>query len=307
VVSRENELEGATDKLVENRSYLLFYNAPEELCAVALESVVRVERTTHKQVENIGGKRTMQYRGNFLPLVTLSDVARVGSIGEDQDIAVIVAKVGDREVGLIAAMPVDVVDAKASIDCVTHRQTGIAGSTIIRDKTVLVADIFEIAQTIFPEWNLQRSVETQAGSASSVQVLLAEDSDFFRAQVKRYLESDGFSVIEAEDGEVAWKLLQEQGEAVQAIVTDIEMPNLTGLGLAERVRQESRFGRLPIMALTSLASEEDIAKGKAAGIDDYQVKLDRDSLLTALRALLAARGVALPGGTPGEQGLEGTS
>jgi two-component system chemotaxis sensor kinase CheA len=204
-------------------------------------------------------------------------------------------------------MPVDVIDAKANIDVVTHRQTGIAGSTIIRDTTVLVADIFEIAQTVFPEWNLQRSAEVSLGAGSTCQILLAEDSDFFRAQVRRYLESDGYGVVEAEDGEVAWKLLQEQGDSIQAIVTDVEMPNLTGLGLAERVRKDARHDQLPIMALTSLASEEDIAKGKAAGVDDYQVKLDRDNLLSALRALLAARGVAAPGAPTAGQMQEGTS
>ena len=297
--AREAEVENTTDKLVENRSFLLFNNGREELCATPLESVVRVEKVTRKQVENIGGKRTMQYRGNFLPLVTLSDVARVGSIDEEQELAVIVARIGEREVGLLAAMPVDVIETKATLDTVTHRQTGIAGSTIMRDATVLVADIFELAQTTFPEWSLQRTSEAQTSESSCV-VVLAEDSDFFRAQVKRYLESDGFAVLEAEDGEAAWKLLQEHGDAVRALVTDVEMPNLTGLGLASRVRQDASLGHLPILALTSLASEEDIAKGKAAGVDDYQIKLDRDNLLTSLRALLAARGVAAPCGQAAE-------
>jgi two-component system chemotaxis sensor kinase CheA len=269
--------------------------------------VVRVEKVTRKQVESIGGKRTMQYRGIFLPLVSLSDVARVGGIDEEQELAVIVAQIGEREVGLLAAMPVDVIETKAVIDVVTHRQTGIAGSTIMRDTTVLVADIFELAQTAFPEWNLQRETEKAQASHSVCQLLLAEDSDFFRAQVRRYLESDGFGVIEAEDGEAAWKLLQEHGDTIHAVVTDVEMPNLTGLGLATRIRQDPRFGHLPIMALTSLASEEDIAKGKAAGVDDYQIKLDRDNLLTSLRALLTARGVAAPEGQAADQAQDSTS
>jgi|SRR5450631_60363 len=298
--ARAAEAESVSQRAVENRSYLLFYNARQELCATPLESVVRVEKASHKQVETVGGKRTMQYRGTFLPLVTLSDVARVGTIEEDQDIAVIVARVGDREVGLIAAMPVDVIETRATIDAVTHRQTGIAGSTIMRDTTVLVADIFEIAQTMFPDWNLQRAVGTSQAQ-SACQLILAEDSDFFRSQVKRYLESDGFAVIDAEDGEVAWKLLQEHGDAIQAVVTDVEMPNLTGLGLAARIRQDQRFANLPILALTSLASEEDMAKGKAAGVDDYQIKLDRDNLLISLRALLASRGIALPIGRTAER------
>ena len=85
------------------------------------------------------------------------------------------------------------------------------------------------------------------------------------------------------------------------MVTDVEMPNLSGLGLAARIRQDQRFAHLPILALTSLASEEDVAKGKAAGVDDYQVKLDRDNLLTSLRALLTSRGIALPMGRTVEQ------
>jgi two-component system, chemotaxis family, sensor kinase CheA len=305
--AREADEEMVTDKQVENRSFLLFNNGREELCATPLESVVRVEKVRRNQVENIGGKRTMQYRGTFLPLVTLSDVARVGSMDEEQELAVIVARIGEREVGLLAAMPVDVVETKAIIDVVTHRQTGIAGSTIMRDSTVLVADIFELAQAAFPEWNLLRTSAAAQESRSTCLVVLAEDSDFFRAQVKRCLESDGFAVLEAEDGEVAWKLLQERGDAVQALVTDIEMPNLTGLGLASRVRQDATLGHLPILALTSLASEDDIAKGKAAGVDDYQIKLDRDNLLASLRSLLAARGVAAPGREASEQAQDGAS
>lgn len=287
------EIEPNAEALVESRSYLLFYNGPDELCATPLENVVRVEKVTRKNVENIGGKRTMQYRGAFLPLVSLSDVARVGCISEEQELAVIVARVGNREVGLLAAMPVDVVETKAVMDATTHRQTGISGSAIIRDVTVLVADIFELAQTVYPEWNLQRMQEATT-TATSCHVLLAEDSDFFRAQVRRYLEADGYTVLEAADGEAAWTVLEENAESIRALVTDIEMPRASGLELSSRIRRDPRFSQLPILALSSLASEEDIAKGKAAGVDDYQIKLDRDHLLEALRALLSSRGIALP-------------
>ena len=187
----------------------------------------------------------------------------------------------------------DVVETKAGVDASTHRQTGIAGSTIINDASVLIADIFELAQAAYPEWSLQRS-EATAEPAASCLVLLAEDSDFFRGQVKRYLELGGYSVVDAVDGEAAWVALQSNGGAIRAVVTDIEMPRATGLDLAKLMRNDPRFAELPILALTSLASDDDIAKGKAAGIDDYQIKLDRDQLLDSLRALLSARGIALP-------------
>jgi two-component system chemotaxis sensor kinase CheA len=274
------------ERLQDMHSLLLFYNAPDELCATPLDTVLRVERVSGQQIEMAGGRRTMQYRGASLPLVTLSDAAQVQAIeSEGRSLAVIVSTVKNREVGLLGAMPVDVVETRAEIDQRTHRQKGIAGSAIIRDKTVLLTDVYELVDSIYPEWGAASEKNLQVKEASTT-VLLAEDSDFFRSQVKRYLEEGGYKVLDAPDGEAAWELLLENSQLVRAVVTDIEMPRLTGLGLTQRIRSEPRLASLPIIGLTSLAGEEDIAKGKAAGITDYQVKLDRDKLLAGLNDLL---------------------
>ena len=273
----------------DTHSLLLFHNAPDELCAVPLDIVLRIERITPAQVETMGGRRTMQYRGAALPLVTLADVAQVKSIGEAKDLAVVVANIRGREVGLLGAMPVDVVETKAVIDLTTHRQKGVAGSAIINQRTALIADLFELVEATCPDWGVAPpDLSPVRGTQKGFVVLLAEDSDFFRAQVKRYLEEDGEIVLEAPDGESAWELLLEHLDEVQAVVTDIEMPRLTGLGLAQRIRGDARTAKLPVIGLTSLAGEEDIARGKAAGFDDYQVKLDRDQLLARVRSYAAA-------------------
>ncbi|MHC1744388.1 MAG: chemotaxis protein CheW [Syntrophobacteraceae bacterium] len=279
--------EAERERLLDVQSLLLFYNAPGELCATPLDTVLRVERVSRQQVETVGGRRTMQYRGASLPLVTLSDVAGVMPIDEEQDLAVIVSSVHGREVGLLGAMPVDVVETHANIDQVTHRQTGIAGSAILRDKTVLLTDMFELVEAVYPEWGAarERVVETEQGPTT---VLLAEDSDFFRATVKRFIEDGGYNVLDAADGQAAWELLLKNVDKVRGVVTDIEMPRLTGLGLTQKIRSEPRVAGLPIIGLTSLAADEDIAKGKAAGITDYQIKLDRDKLLDALHELVPA-------------------
>jgi two-component system chemotaxis sensor kinase CheA len=267
-----------------SHSLLLFHNAPDELCALPLEAVLRIERITPEQVETKGGRRTMQYRGAALPLVTLADVAQVKPIGDTRDLAVIVSSVHGREVGLLGAMPVDVVETLAAFDLATHRQKGLAGSVIIDERTALIAELPELVDAAYPDWRalLPELPAPRTGSQDFV-VLLAEDSDFFRAQVKRYLEEDGKVVIDAPDGERAWELLLEHLDEVQVVITDIEMPRLNGLGLAQRIRGDARTRKLPIVGLSSLAGEEDVARGKAAGIDDYQVKLDRDQLLSCLR------------------------
>jgi two-component system chemotaxis sensor kinase CheA len=246
-----------------------------------------VERVAAGQIEEIGGRRTMQYRGATLPLVTLADAAAVKPIAPEQELAVMVFNVHGREAGLLGAMPVDVVETKVAVDQVTLRQKGVAGSAIIRDKTVLLVDLHELADAVYPQWVADKPVLT-AADGTTLTVLLAEDSDFFRSQVRKFLTEDGFTVLDAADGELAWQLLQENAGKVNAVVTDIEMPRLGGLGLTQRIRADQRFARLPVIGLTSLAGEDDIAKGKAAGIDDYQTKLDRDRLSAALNGFLRA-------------------
>ena len=291
----EHAKQAERERLEDVHSLLLFHNAPDEVCATPLDTVLRVERVTPSQVEMVGGRRTLQYRGQSLPLVTLADAAQVKPIGDARELAVIVSNVHGREVGLLGAMPVDVIETKAAIDQSTHRQKGIAGSTIIRERTTLITDLFELVDVVYPEWGEAKASERAAEfpasgeetAAGGPAVLLAEDSDFFRAQVKRYLQDDGYNVFDAPDGEAAWELLLLHVDEVKVVVTDIEMPRLTGLELAARIRGDERTDKLPVIAVTSLAGEEDIAKGKAIGIDDYQVKLDRDKLLASVRARLA--------------------
>ena len=67
-------------------------------------------------------------------------------------------------------------------------------------------------------------------------ILVVDDDDELRKVIARDLEDRGFHVLLAGDGLEAWELLQNGGEAVDAVVTDIRMPNLDGLGLAKRIR-----------------------------------------------------------------------
>jgi two-component system chemotaxis sensor kinase CheA len=285
--AHERAQDALEEQFSDSHSLVLFHNAPEMLCALPLDTVTRIEHITPKQVEKIGGRRTMQYHGGLLPLVTLSDAAQVEPIGDCKELAVMIANIRGHEVGLLGAMPVDVIETRAQIDQTTHRQKGVAGSTIIGDKTALIVDLYELVDAAFPEWAAQQSVaQPRSANAQETAVLLAEDSDFFRAQVSRFLEEDGYPVLAAPDGEAAWELLLKNLDKVRAVVTDIEMPRLDGLGLARRIRGDQRTARLPIIALTSLAGDEDIARGNAAGINDYQTKLDRDRLLEKLKEYL---------------------
>ena len=60
------------------------------------------------------------------------------------------------------------------------------------------------------------------------------------------------------------------------------MPNMNGLELAKQIKSDPELSHLHVIALTTLAGDEDIRKGKQAGVSQYLIKLDREELLSTL-------------------------
>ena len=152
------------------------------------------------------------------------------------------------------------------------------GSTIINGTTTMLVDIFELVQNIHPEW-FADDITAEAGEDSQPTVLIVDDSVFYRNQVRAYLEQAGFRILEGIDGIDALRVLEANIDSIGLVVTDIEMPNMDGFELTRRIKESSRFSHLPVIALTTRAAEEDVARGKAAGVEEYHVKLDRERLV----------------------------
>jgi two-component system chemotaxis sensor kinase CheA len=117
-------------------------------------------------------------------------------------------------------------------------------------------------------------------------VLVVDDSVMTRTLERTILESAGYTVLVAPDGEHALELLNET--TVDAIVSDIEMPGMSGLELTAAIRQDERWRHLPIVLVTSLDSPEHVERGAAAGADAYIVKgqFDQNDLLQTVGRLL---------------------
>ncbi len=265
----------------DRQSLLVFRNAHDEQFAVPLNQVLRIEKISVTQVEMMGGKKVMQYRGSTLLLFTIDQVASVKPLGEKSHMLVLVFMLAGREIGLLATGPVDALESTEKLDEKALKQPGIMGSVVIDGQTTLLVDVFDIMSTLNPDWFTEEK-ETEKKPSVSSRILIAEDSNFFRDQVKGFIEGEGYTVIEAEDGLVAWNLLEKHGDTISLVVTDLEMPNLDGLGLAKKIKSDERYRHLPIIALTTLAEDDDIAKGREMGIDDYQIKLDREKLMESI-------------------------
>lgn len=278
----EDEKSGADQ---EKLSLFMFRNTPQESCAVPLDLVARVELINADEIEEVGGRRVIKYRGGTLPVFSLDQVSSVGMLDATGELIVIVFLMAGHEIGLLAKPPVDAIEARIALDTFTLKQAGISASAIIDGQTTLIVDIFELIQAIQPEWfTVRGSIEVadDAGEVGVPHLLLVEDSEFFRTQVRKFIESDGYTVDVAEDGAVAWAMLNQEPEKYDLVVTDIEMPNMDGFALTTLIRGDRRFDLIPVVALTSLAGEEDTARGQAVGIDDYQIKLDKEHLLQSI-------------------------
>jgi two-component system chemotaxis sensor kinase CheA len=273
----------AVNEAKDKQALLTFSSSPDERFAVPLSQVERIETIKPADIEEMGGKRLIQYRGGSLPITSIDEVAMVQPISNQDRLLVIVFTLAGKNIGLLATGPVDAIEiVAASIDESTLKQTGIMGSAIIEGKTTMLIDIYEHVQTINPDWFADHAI----GSSDILEedgviptILVVEDSNFFRNQVRSYMEEAGFNVFEGEDGVLGLQILEDHIDEITMVVTDIEMPNMNGFEMTEKIKHDSRFSHLPVVALTTLASDEDVAKGKAAGIDEYHIKLDKERLM----------------------------
>ncbi|MFA5904480.1 MAG: chemotaxis protein CheW [Desulfobacula sp.] len=279
--------EEAAAAIKDKAALLTFKNSDSEFFAAPLNIVERIERIETSTIEQIGNNKVVQYRGGALPLYELSQVADFKPLAPKEQQEVIVFKIKDRELGLMVTTPIDALEVTLDIDESTLKQPSISGSMIINHHTTLLVDIFEMVKILNPGWFKEEAkVAAEMAESGEKIILFAEDSAFFRNQVKTFMEDDGFRVIEAEDGLIAWELLKERVDEIDIVITDLEMPNMDGFELTKRIKNDPKYSHLTVIALTSLASEAHIEKGRKVGIDEYEIKLDREKLMRVIRQKL---------------------
>ncbi len=117
-----------------------------------------------------------------------------------------------------------------------------------------------------------------------MKLLIADDDLTSRAMLAAVTKKWGYETIVAEDGEVAWQCLQ-QPEAPLLLLIDWEMPNLDGLGLCQRIREQQTNNPPFIILLTARNDTNDLVSGLEAGANDYIAKpYDNAELQARLKA-----------------------
>ncbi len=281
---QQAKLVAETSLTDEERQFLLLFSiAPSEFFALPLALVNRLDKIPVSRIEFVGNREVVQYRGKSMPVIRLENYLPVSPLPEQEEYHLIVFHMNDKDVAFLVSQIEDSLDISIDIEEQTFRQEGILGSAIIKDRTTLFLDVYQILQMYDPDFFHQPETD----GLSHARILLAEDSTFYRNLLSSYLSADGYEVITAEDGQQAWERIMS--EQIDLVITDIEMPRMNGFELTQKIKESEQFKHIPVIAVTSLSGEDDKRRGIEAGVDDYQAKLDRDQVLEAVRNLLKAR------------------
>jgi two-component system chemotaxis sensor kinase CheA len=249
-------------------TFLLFRTGGSELKAIPLELVSRIESLDAASIENVDGRNVVQYRRHLMPLIPFNADHHWKESGKQETL---VFSDNGRSMGLVVDEVVDIVRDHMAIELSSGRP-GLLGSAIIAGKAVDVVDVGHFLTQAFSDW-----FENSATDKPSRNALLVDDSPFFRNLLAPLLASANWKVTTAADGLEALKL-REHGRQFDVIISDIEMPNMDGLALAGAIRSDPRWSQVPLVALSSHSSKDDMDAGHLAGFDEYVAKSDQARL-----------------------------
>ena len=265
-------------------SLLVFRAGSPQPKAVPLSLITRLEEIDARTIELSNGRHMVQYRGQLMPLIRLNDDVRIKGEGAQP---LLVFSDGPRSMALVADEIVDIVQERLDIQ-VASSAAGVLGSAIIKGQATEVVDVGHFVPLAFADWFRGRP---GVGHAAKPNVLLVDDSPFFLNMLTPVLQAAGYSVTAVERAQDAFNLIA-QGSRFDVVVTDIDMPELDGFALAERLRADARTAQVPIVGLSSVVSADAVERGRQVGFHDYVAKFDRPGLIASLKEQVEGRAAA---------------
>ena len=263
-------------------SLLVFRANGTDLKAVPLALVARLEEIDVAEIEYSHGKPMVQYRGHLMPLVSIDGSCQFRGEGRQP---VLVFSDREHTMGLVVEEIVDIVEDRLKVE-LSANNPGIIGTAVIAGKATTIVDAGYYLPQAFGDWFGNSAKEYGNTDQDSPRILLVDDSPFFRNLLTPLLSVAGYEVIAVESPDRALAL-REQGNEFDLIISDIEMPGMNGFEFAAAVRSDVRWQEIPMVALSSHATDKDFERGRDVGFNDYVAKFDRDSLLQTIAQMLA--------------------
>jgi two-component system chemotaxis sensor kinase CheA len=263
-------------------SLLVFRAGGDDLKAVPLALVARLEEIDVKEVEVSHGKPMVQYRGHLMPLIGVDGSLTLRDEGRQP---VLVFSDREHTMGLVVDEIVDIVEDRMRVELSTD-MPGIIGTAVVAGRATTIVDAGYYLPQAFGDWFGSTKEFGGTDEQAAARILLVDDSPFFRNLLTPLLSVAGYEVVAVESADRALNL-REQGSEFDMIISDIEMPGMSGFDFAAAVRADGRWQATPMVALSSHATDKDFERGRSVGFNDYVAKFDRDSLLSTIAQTIA--------------------
>ena len=266
--------ESGTDSDGGTTTLLLFNGGQGSTMAVPLSLVARLEEFQLDKIERTGDRMVVQYRDNLLPLLPVNGYTAQDA--PDPQPAIVFTE-GDRAMGLVVREILDILDEPLIIR-MQSKQPGILGTAIINGKATDIVDTQYYVEQSDPNWFHSKT------EVISLNVLVIDDSIFFRQLVTTTLETEGYRVRVCDSPVHAVELI-EHGEQFDLIISDIEMPMMDGYEFAEWFTERPDSQSVPLIALTSLSGGNAEARAQQAGFSRFLTKLNTPQFLSCVKEL----------------------
>jgi two-component system chemotaxis sensor kinase CheA len=272
-------------------SRVLFARAAGEFFALPCSAIQRLIRPEVRSLRLLEGKPVVVGESGPIPVVSLSELLGFGAptaLAPEARLSLVVLSLHGRR----AAIAVDelLTQEEILLKPLGPRIKGnrrISSATILPNgRLSLVLNPAELLSLALARPEGASWVEAPLKPETRHRLLLVDDSMTTRTLERNILESAGYDVMAAADGRAALDLLERRG--ADLVVSDVEMPELDGLGLLAAIRSNARFRALPVILLTALDAPDNRQRGLDAGADAYLVKsaFDQSRLLETIRRLL---------------------
>jgi chemosensory pili system protein ChpA (sensor histidine kinase/response regulator) len=282
--------------------------------ALPLAVVEEIRRLRADEIEDVGGKLLTKVRDVVTEVVRLDSYLGLPPLEPVNGyFRMVVANAGSRQVGLVVEEVIgkDEIVIK-NLGEYLRRVKLFPGTTIASDGSLIL--LIDLNRMVSTEPNERRAVQASAsatrvfapGSAAVARgtiptdaidrvdqervIVVADDSISVRKFVGRMLEKNGYRVKLAADGLEAAELVAQHG--CHLVITDLEMPRMTGYELMAQLRQSPTTKRIPVMVVTSRAGAKHRDRALKEGATAFLTKpVQEDQLLAAVEQLMGTEAV----------------
>jgi two-component system chemotaxis sensor kinase CheA len=260
-----------------------------QLFALPIGQVERLVRIDRARVREVEGRPSLMLGDAPVPIATLAAVMGppLRERGELAGAPALVLRAGNDALAVVVDAFIDEREVVVRpLDRRAHVPHVSGGALLPSGRIALVL----VARSLL-EAGLGREVAlprfvTEEEAAPAQHLLVVDDSITTRTLEQSVLEAAGYRVTVAVDGQDGWEKLQRAD--VDLVVSDVEMPRMTGFDLCRRIRESRNYAELPVVLVTGLETAEDRSLGLEVGADAYLLKssFDQSNLLDTIRQLI---------------------